>query len=286
MNAVNPSAESLVRLLIWVGGVAATVVGSWASSKIHVYQESRKAHLDDIKQKVLLPLSDALAEHYGVLVTHRSPVVIEFWGVRLRKENVSVTEYPNEHGPVLTKVVPDVMAATDPALYTDARKKHFRKAITHTEQFLTAWRAHADECYSWVLRLSEEILAETKLPTHPVQHGAAYVMHYRLAVFIYRRLCHSLEFALSKRNPNQSQNTTSYWVLEGFDGTPAAGTEQEMDALLIYLDDLMAREKGTAARLLRNAQALEQQLTLLRGELNYAVAARRLRHQCDLIPFF
>ncbi|HWO39441.1 MAG TPA: hypothetical protein VNO32_62505, partial [Candidatus Acidoferrum sp.] len=168
MSAANPSVESLVRLLIWVGGAAATVVGSWASSKIHVYQESRKAHLEDIKQKVLLPLSDGLAEHYGVLVTHRSPVVIEFWGVRLRKENVSVTEYPNEHGPVLTKVVPDVMAATDPALYTDARKKHFRKVIKHTEEFLAAWKAHAEECYSWVLKLSEEILAEAKLPTHPV----------------------------------------------------------------------------------------------------------------------
>ncbi len=285
MSAANPSVESLVRLLIWVGGVVATVVGSWASSKIHVYQESRKAHLEDIKQKVLLPLSDGLAEHYGVLVTHRSPVVIEFWGVRLRKENVSVTEYPNEHGPVLTKMVPDVMAATDPALYTDARKKHFRKVIKHTEEFLAAWKAHAEECYSWVLKLSEEILAETKLPTHPVQHGAAYVMQYRLGVFIYRRLCHSLETALSKRNPNQTQSA-DYWVLEGFDGTPAAATEQKLDALLAYLDNLMVREKGTADRLLQNARGLEQQLTSLRAELNYAVAARRLRHKCDLVPFF
>ena len=57
MSAASPSVESLVRLLIWVGGVAATVVGSWASSKIHVYQESRKAHLEDIKQKVFSFLS-------------------------------------------------------------------------------------------------------------------------------------------------------------------------------------------------------------------------------------
>jgi hypothetical protein len=110
-------------------------------------------------------------------------------------------------------------------------------------------------------------------------------MQYRLGVFVYRRLCHSLEMALSKRNPNQSQSA-SYWILEGFDGTPAAGTEQEMDALLVYLDNLMVREKGTADRLLVNARALEQKLSSLRGELNYAVAARRLRHKCDLVPFF
>ena len=109
-------------------------------------------------------------------------------------------------------------------------------------------------------------------------------MQYRLGVFIYRRLCHSLEMALSKRNPNQTQ--TDYWVLEGFDGTPAAATEQELDTLLVYLDNLMVREKGTADRLLQNARGLEQQLTSLRAELNYAVAARRLRHKCDLVPFF
>jgi hypothetical protein len=284
MYALNPSAESLVRVLIWVGGVAATVAGS-SASKIHVYQESRKAHLEDIKQKVLLPLSDRLAEKYGLLVTHRSPVVIEFWGVGLRREDVRVTEYPNEHGPVLSKVVPDVMTATDPALYTDARKRHFREVINDTEQFVTAWKAHADECYSWVLGLSEEILAETKLPTRPVQHGGAYVMQYRLGVFIYRRLCHSLEMALSKRAPNQMENA-DYWVLEGFEGTPAAATEQKLDALLVYLNNLMVREKSTADRLQRNAHNLEQRLTSLRAELNYAIASRRLQHRCDLVPFF
>jgi hypothetical protein len=282
MPAFIPSPKSL---LIYVGGVATTVVGSWASSKIHVYQESRKAHLDDIKQKVLIPLSDGFAEHYGSLVTHRSPVVIEFWGVQLRKQNVSVTEYPNEHGPVLAKVTPDIRAATDPALYTDAKKKHFRKVLNSSEEFVTAWDAHAEECYAWVLRLAKEIAEESKLPIHPVPHGSAYVMQFRLGVFIYRRLCHSLEMALSKRCQTPSQNP-NYWVLEGFDGTPAAGTEEQVDAILIHLNNLMVRERGTADRLLQNARALNQDLNSLRGELNYAIAARRLRHKCDIVPFF
>jgi hypothetical protein len=246
-----------------------------------VYHESRKAHLDDIKQRVLTPISNGLAEEYRVLVTHRSPVVVEKWGVRLLKENVSVTEYPNEHGPVLFKVAPAVKSASDPALFTDAKKKHFCKVINHVERFLTAWEAHAEECHAWVLRLSEEIRAECKLPTHPVPHGSAYVMQYRLGVFIYRRLCHSLEMALSKREQN-----IGYWLLEGFDGTPAAGTEQELDKLLSYLDDLMVRERGVADRLLRNAQELEHDLSSLCMDLNYAIAARRLRGKCDLVPFF
>jgi hypothetical protein len=156
--------------------------------------------------------------------------------------------------------------------------------INRVEEFLAAWNVHADECYAWVLRLSEEILAECKLPTHPAPPGSAYVMQYRLGVFIYRRLCHSLERALSKRNENVN---AGYWVLEGLEaGTPAAGTEQQLDVLLSYLDSLMAREQGTADRLLGNARALEQDLISLRNELNYATAARRLRHKCNLVPFF
>src|ERR1700719_1392114 len=144
MTTVNPSVESLVRLLIYIGGVATTLVGSWASSKIHVYHENRKAHLEDIKQRVLNPLSGGLVEQYGSLVAHRSPVVVENWGVRQRKENVSVTEYPNEHGPLLAKMTPNILTATDQALYTDAKNRHFRKVVNHTEQFLAAWDVHAN----------------------------------------------------------------------------------------------------------------------------------------------
>jgi hypothetical protein len=105
-------------------------------------------------------------------------------------------------------------------------------------------------------------------------------MQYRLGVFIYRRLFRSIEFALFKRNNNPG------WVLEGFDGTPAAATEQELDAILFYLDSLIEKERSTADRLQRHARALEQSLASLRTELNYAIAARRLWHRCDLVPFF
>jgi hypothetical protein len=276
----NPPVESLVRLLIYVGGVASTLVGSWVGSKIHVYHENRKAHLDDIKQKVLIPINVGLADNYRSLVTHSSPAVVEKWGVRLRKENVSVTEYPNEHGALLVIAAPDILGATDQALYADAKKKHFSKVIDHTEQFLIAWQAHAGECLAWVLKLTEEILAECKLPPYPVPYGAAYVMQYRLGVFIYRRLFHSVEFALSKRNQNPG------WGLEGFDGTSAAGTEQELDAILILLNNLLVRERSSADRLIQSARVLEQRFSSLCSEINYAIAARRLRKRCDLVPFF
>ena len=81
---VAPTAKSL---LIYVGGVVTTIFGSWVSGKLRVYDDSRKAHLDDIKQKVLIPLRDGLLEHYGPLVSHRSHVVIGESRVRQQKRS-------------------------------------------------------------------------------------------------------------------------------------------------------------------------------------------------------
>jgi hypothetical protein len=104
MSLVNPSAVSLI--LAYVGGVASTIVGSWVSSKIHVYQDNKKAHLEDIKQKVLVPLSDSLAREYTGLVTHRSSAVLEVWGTRRRRETASITEHQSEDGPLLAITLP------------------------------------------------------------------------------------------------------------------------------------------------------------------------------------
>jgi hypothetical protein len=281
----TPSPESLVRLLVYVGGVASTMVGSLVSSKIRVYHDNRKSHLDDIKQKVLLPLNEGLSEKHASLVTHRSPVVVEHWGLQRRKENVSVTEQPDEHGPLLTQVVPDVRTATDPTLYADAKKKHFSKLIVHADEFLAAWQAHAVECRTWVSSLADEILANSELPPHPALLGSRYIMQYRLAVFVYMRLFNSSGAAVSKRNQNFGSQTPS-WVLESGVGAAAGGTEEDMDRIMSQLDRLVEREKGTAKRLHKDARALEQKLESLRGELNYAIASRRLRRKCDLVPFF
>jgi len=282
---VAPTAKSL---LIWVSGVAATVIGSWISSKFRVYDDSRRAHLDDIKQNVLVLVRDGLLERYAPLVSHRSHVVADTWGVRQRNENVSVTQYPNEDGPLLGKAVPNILENTDQALLSDAKKRHFRKILEQTDQFLTAWEAFASECHAWVLRLSDEILAYSGLPKHPVRAGTPYVMHYRLGVFVYRRLFRSTDLVLYKREPSNWVRGTasSGWYIEGFDGQSAQGTEQQIDALLALLDVLMKREKGTADQMLEKASALEKHLALVTSELNYAIAARRLHKRCDLVSFF
>jgi len=283
MILANPSSESLIRFLAYLGGVASTLVGSWVSSKLHVYQDNRKAHLEDIKQKVLIPLSYVLANQYSTLVTHQSSAVLEEWGARQHKETASVTEHQSEDGPLLAIVLPDMMAGLDPALYADARKNHFSKLLKQAEAFSETWRAHASECHAWVVRLADEILAKSQMEPFPVaQFGIPNVNHLKLGLFVYRRLfCFSQHSLLIHARNAQ----TDQWIIEGFQGTSAEGTEQQLRAVVSALDDLVAKEKETADGLQAKAQAVEQKLSGLRSELNYAIASRRLRRRCDLVPF-
>ena len=98
---------------------------------------------------------------------------------------------------------------------------------------------------------------------------------------MYRRL-----FRFSEKSVRiHARNPPTQWVIEGFLGTSAEGTEEQLRALVSVLDDLVAKEKNTAERLQAKAHLLEERLTSLCSELNYAIASRRLRKKCDLVPF-
>ena len=288
MTIFAPSGEAIVRLLFAVGGVmtgvASTVAGSWVSSKIHSYHENRKAHLEEIKQKVLIPISDLLANDYAALVTHKASAVVEQWGVRVRKQGVSVLEHQTEEGPILVPIIPNIDATYDPALHADANKNHFPKLLVQVEEFAEAWRVHARECQAWVTHLSEEITKRSPMEPFPAAAtGKPFVNPYKLGVFIYRRSFGQCKYSLLN---HALDHPPLEWTLEGFEGTSAKGTKQQLETLVSLLDNLIVGERNTADRLQANARLIEKALSRLRTELNVAIASRRLRAKCDLVPFF
>src|SRR5271163_3373566 len=113
------NAERLVRLLVWIGGVVATAVGAWVTSKIRVYQDHQKEHHDDLKRRILTPLSDATGDAYQRLVSHEYPVIVEKWGERGARIDARVTEDEADEGPGIAGVNPwpEVFSALDEALY-------------------------------------------------------------------------------------------------------------------------------------------------------------------------
>jgi hypothetical protein len=134
MTIQSQNAERLFRLLVWIGGVVATAVGVWITSKVRVYQDHKNAHHDDLKQKVLMPFSDSTGDGFHRLVSHELPVIAEKWSARGIKTNARVTEDEADEGSSLTGVnpLPDVFSAIDEALYEDAKRTHFQKLIGDT----------------------------------------------------------------------------------------------------------------------------------------------------------
>jgi hypothetical protein len=73
---------------------------------------------------------------------------------------------------------------------------------------------------------------------------------------------------------HQSRNQTQ-WVIEGFLGTSAEGTEEQLKAFVSVLNDLVGTQRNVADRLQSKASLAEQGLSSLRSALNYAIASRR-----------
>ena len=265
-----------------VAGVASTVFGSWINSRIHIYQESRKAHLEDIKQKVLLPLKEILSDKYAALVKHEASAVVVQWGIRKRLEGVSVIAHQTEEGPSLVPVLPDISSVVDSTLYADVKKKHFAKLATAVEVFDEAWVAHANKCYAWVSRVSEDIIAKSRLGLSSGKYGESYVDSQKLGLFIYRRLLPVGQHSLVKHS---REHPPVRWVLEGFEGTSAEGTERELSKLVEVLDTVMVAERTVADGIIVEAQGLARKLAELMSEIDYAIAYRRLRKKCHLVPF-
>ncbi len=281
--------ERLVRLLVWVGGAASTIAGAWVASKWHVYHDSRKAHLEDIKQRVLTPLRDGLEQHFRPLVFHSVPVIYAQMAATTEfHEKATVTEAPTEEGDVLQGAYPGaiVFGPLDSALLEDARKSHFSKQLSGVDSLYVRWGTHSGNCHSWVREMAQEILTHSGLPAFPNRMAPEYsayrpyVMHFRLAVFVYKRL-----FRIGK-GWLTTENTGSVWGVSGDGATLATGSKEQMEMLVGLLNGLLVSEEAAARALKAKAGELQTNFQAVIPPLDRAIASRRLRRRCDLVTFF
>jgi hypothetical protein len=280
--------ERLVRLLVWIGGAASTVSGAWVASKWHVYHDSRKAHLDDLKQRVLIPLRAGLEEHLRPLVFHLVPVAyVEMAATTEFHEKAAVTEAPTEEGDVLQGAYPGavVFAPLDSALLEDARTSHFSKQFSRIDLVYARWTAHSGQCHIWVRDMAKEILTRSGLPAFPNRAPGAgyrpYVMHYRLAVFVYKRL-----FRIGKGWLITEDIDGSAWGVSGDSARLAVGSKEQMERLVGLLNGLLKSEEATARTLKEKAGQVQADFLAALPPLDHAIASRRLRGRCDLVTFF
>jgi len=128
------------------------------------------------------------------------------------------------------------------------------------------------------------ILENSGLPAFPSSEpSGVYVMHYRLAVFIYLRLFRFQTYSVRRERVNTYK--PDRWSLTGGDYTLAVGTENQIDLLIADLDRHQESEIENALRLRGNAEALQSRYMKFLQQLDYAIASRRLRGRCDLVNF-
>jgi hypothetical protein len=285
----NHYLEWLVRLLFWIGGIVATVLGSWVASKIHVYHEQRNAHRDDIKKRVLVPIRKGLNAHFRPLLWKLAPMVFVQTGATTHfKDKPKVTEEPAEQGDVLLVEFPatTVFGSLDSALLSDARQVHFRDTLSEVDSFVKRWNSLTGECHVWTSRIANEILQASGLPRFPpprTQNPLSYVMHLRLGLFVCKRLLGLPTRALYPEPQYPEQDRVN---LHSEEGTVAVGSKDEIATLVGCLDGLLDSEAQTGMALRDRIAELQQVFDRLVPKLDYAIASRQLHGRCDLVTFF
>ena len=104
-------------------------------------------------------------------------------------------------------------------------------------------------------------------------------MNCRLAHFVYLRLFQFRSGVLQK------QEGDGGWTLAFGSYTAAAGSSEQVDALIQVLNEMIESEKPYATRLQTREMLLRERFTRISQELDFAVASRHLHGRCDLVPF-
>jgi len=282
--AWRPSYQQLMGLLIWIGGVIATIIGSWIASKIRIYHDNRKVHLDELKEKVLAPVREGLLHNFGAAVSQQVPLLVAQWAHVAFDERAKVTEEPTVDGEVLLAPFPTskVFGPIPSALLQDAKKNHFSKLMARIDGFLSKWGAHVGLWHVWATRLSREILKQSGLNPYPTKGPTtqSYVMHQRLALFVCNRLVGFGAYPLT------IEPQSAVCILRGADVSLAFGSREKIEALIALLDQLIETERPHAMELRSKATALQEEFNKICNELDYALASRRPWGRCDLVTFF
>jgi hypothetical protein len=280
------NAERLVRLLVWIGGVVATAIGAWVTSKIRVYQDHKNAHHEELKKKVLEPLRSGLKQHFGPLVSNLAAVLHVDHAAREFNPKAKVTQDPIEEGPVLAAAFPSakVFGPVDDVLLEDARKNHHRETIAQVDKLVSSWGVHAGEYHRWAMRVANEILTTSGLPAFPNRERVLrpYVMQFQLAIFVYKRLVQQPTRAIEIGGPDAYELR----IMTAGDSSAAVGTDAQLKTLAELLDKLIAREEPQVRKFRETAAGLHESYNKVIHSLDFAIASRRLRKRCDLVPFF
>jgi hypothetical protein len=266
----------------FLAGRATTFGDAWIANRVHAHDEQRATHQQDVRTNILTPLRDGLARHFQPLVAHQVPMITIQHVAKEYSGDAKVTEEPSRWGPVMDVPFPMslVFGPLPTVLLEDARKNHYAKLMKSVDNFVKGHSGFAGELHRWVSRIAKQILTESGLPSFPNLKQGPYVMYYRLARFVYLRNF-QFETGALRREADGLQ-----CLLKGGDYTLAVGSAEQITALIEHLNRLVDSEAAMGASLREKASVLHSRFKDLLGEIEFAIASRRMHGRCDLASSF
>ena len=210
--------EQLIRWLIGLGslvtGVVGTVAGSWISSRIHVYDENRRVHLEALRDSVLKPLRAGLQNHLRPVLTREVPVVRVVPDARTFHPHAKVTENPESLAILLAADFPfsGIYEAIEPGLLYDAQAHHYAELMRTIDLFVKDCIDYARDCQAWISGMAVQLPGACDLPPFTPNQPGPYVMKLQA-----RALCLSTPIPIPLRRPAKTRRRRrldlSFWVL-------------------------------------------------------------------------
>jgi hypothetical protein len=139
---------------------------------------------------------------------------------------------------------------------------------------------YAGKCRDWVTSIAVEVPGACGLPPFLPKQTGPYVMNCLLAHFVHMRVFQFPTGVLKK------QEERDRWILSNGAYTAAVGSADQLDQLIEFLNQQVDSERARGATLLALETSLRTRFTALSGDLDFAIASRRLHKRCGLVSFF
>jgi hypothetical protein len=274
----NPDSVPLsVKALLWVGGVATTVVGSILTSQIKIYFDSRNNHRDELVTKILQPLHDLIKSQYIPVM----PIVEFDW--HSYNSSARAQDNPFESGMQVRFLDPGPEAEEmlPSALFEDARSSHYHKLIADWDRFKKGWTELLTKRQSWVRSIGDDILAFSNLPKYPpADYTGPYLMHLNLAAFITNRL-----LLFGSASIGQGSQIDGETISDG-STLLAKGSAIQMKNLMELINSRLDSNQPKAKELLKEWDSLLAEKVDLLRQFSLAIAVKSLKGRCDLVKLF
>jgi hypothetical protein len=270
-------------VLFWAGGAATTVAGSWITSRFRVYEDARKAHHQDIKDRVLKHIHGRLMQPAIANAVYGRAAAVSV--VRLARDPTE--ENQTEYEEVLLAGLPEfgLTKGADTVLLSDARQNHLPELVKQLYEFMAALENYAGQCQKWCLQIASQLVRESGLPAFPPLTRPGwnpYVMHHRIAVIIHQHISGMPAPEL------RMVETGGQWLLVSSGTNVAIGEKRQIETLLNIAHEFeRSKAEQEQAELMQQLRhTLSRKYNTLVSDFEYAIASQRLLKQCNLVPFF